>query len=275
MVARVLEGGVQYRPGPARAGADKLGRLRKGHRKGKPAGFPRFRSRRTARPSIRFTTGAFRCEARHAVLPRVGRVKLHEPGTRLTGLVAAGTARVLAVPVRFERGRWFAAFTAGQDISRPAAADPDAVIGIDLGVKTLAVLSTGEEIPNPRHLGTSLRKVRRLSRTVSRRRGPDRRTRRQPSNRWARASVALGKAQGRVADQRRDALHKATTNLTGRFGTVVVEDLHVRGMLASRRLARHAAPRAGASQPPQELVGPRRHLPRQRDRSSRPVRRPG
>ena len=217
------------------------GDSRNGQRKGKPAGFPRFRSRRTARPSIRFTTGAFRCEARHAVLPRVGRVKLHEPGTRLTGLVAAGTARVLAVSVRFERGRWFAAFTAGQDISRPAAADPDAVIGIDLGIKTLAVLSTGEQIPNPRHLGRSLRKVRRLSRTVSRRRGPDRRTRQVPSNRWARASVALGKAQGRVAGQRRDALHKATTNLTGRFGTLVIEDLHVRGMLASRRLARHVA----------------------------------
>ena len=214
---------------------------RKGQRKGKPAGFPRFRSRRTARPSVRFTTGAFRCEARHAVLPRVGRVKLHEPGTRLADLVAAGSARVLAVSVRFERGRWFAAFTAGQDISRPAAADPDAVIGIDLGVKTLAVLSTGEQIPNPRHLGRSLRKVRRLSRTVSRRRGPDRRTRRQPSNRWARASVALGKAQGRVAGQRRDTLHKATTDLTGRFGTLVIEDLHVRGMLASRRLARHVA----------------------------------
>ncbi len=213
----------------------------KGQRKGKPAGFPRFRSRRTARPSIRFTTGAFRCEARHAVLPRVGRVKLHEPGTRLTGLVAAGMARVLAVSVRFERRRWFAAFTVEQDISRPAAADPDAVIGIDLGIKTLAVLSTGEEIPNPRHLGTSLRKVRRLSRTVSRRRGPDRRTRQVPSNRWRRAATALGKAQGRVADQRHDALHKATTNLTGRFGTVVVEDLHVRGMLANRRLARHVA----------------------------------
>ena len=53
--------------------------------------------------------------------------------------------------------------------------------------------------------------------------------------------MALGKAQGRVADQRRDALHRATTNLTGRFGTLVVEDLHVRGMLASRRLARHVA----------------------------------
>ncbi len=214
---------------------------RTGKRKGKPAGFPRFRSRRRARPSIRFTTGAFRCEARHAVLPRIGRVKLHEPGTRLADLVTAGTARVLGVSVRFERGRWFAAFTVGQDVSRPSPADPGAVAGVDLGIKTLAVLSTGEQIPSPRHLGKSLRKVRRLSRTMSRRRGPDRRTRQQPSNRWRRASVALGKAQGRVADQRRDALHKATTDLTGRFGTLVVEDLHVRGMLANRRLARRVA----------------------------------
>ena len=215
--------------------------FRKGQRKGKPAGFPRFRSRRKARPSIRFTTGAFRCETRHAVLPRVGRVKLHEPGTRLTGLVAAGAARVLGVSVRFERGRWFAAFTAGQDVTRPSPADPAAVIGVDLGIKTLAVLSTGEEIPSPRHLGRSLRKVRQLARTMSRRQGPDRRTRQQPSNRWQRAAAALAKAQGRVADQRRDALHKATTDLTGRFGTLVVEDLHVRGMLASHRLARHVA----------------------------------
>ena len=105
------------------------------------------------------------------MLPRIGRVKLHEPGTRLAGLVAAGAARVLAVPVRFERGRWFAAFTAGQDVSRPSPADPGAVAGVDLGIKTLAVLPAGQQIPNPRHLGRSLRKARRLSRTVSRRRG--------------------------------------------------------------------------------------------------------
>jgi IS605 OrfB family transposase len=217
------------------------GDSRKGKRRGKPAGFPRFRSRRRAHLSVRFTTGAFRCEDRHAVLPRIGRVKLHENASRLTSLVSAGTARVLSVSVRFERGRWFAAFTVEQDVSRPPAAVPGAVIGADLGIKTLAVLSTGEEIPNPRHLGKSLRKVRRLSRTMSRRRGPDRRTRQQPSNRWRRASAALGKAQGRVADQRRDALHKTTSSLTARFGTIAIEDLHVRGMLANRRLARQVA----------------------------------
>ena len=76
---------------------------------------------------------------------------------------------------------------------------------------------------------------------ASRRCGPDRRTGQRPSSRWQRASGALAKAQGRVADQRRDALHKATTGLAGRFGTIVVEGLHVRGMLANRHLARHVA----------------------------------
>lgn len=220
---------------------DAWSKSRRGKRKGRAVGFPRFKAKRKARPSIRFTTGALRCEARHAVLPRIGRVKLHEDGRRLADLVTAGTARVMSVSVRYERGRWFASFTVEQDVTRPRATSPDAVVGVDLGIKTLAVLSTGEEIPNPRHLSKAARKVRRLSRACSRRHGPDRRTRQQPSNRWRRASAALVRAQGRVADQRRDAIHKMTTNLTARFGTVVVEDLHVRGMLANRRLARHVA----------------------------------
>lgn len=214
---------------------------RKGERKGRAMGFPRFKSKRKARPSIRFTTGAFRCEDRHAVLPRIGRVKLHEDGRRLSVLVAAGTARVLSVTVRFERGRWHASFAVETEVSRPAPRVPDAVVGVDLGIKTLAVLSTGEEIANPRHMSGALRKIRRLSRAVSRKQGPDRRTRQQPSNRWRQASAALGKAQGRVADQRKDGLHKLTTRLTAEFGTVVVEDLHVAGMVKNRRLARHVA----------------------------------
>jgi IS605 OrfB family transposase len=229
-------------PTPAQARALKnWGDSRSGKRKGKRAGFPRFKSKRRSRPSIRFATGAFRCEARHAVLPRIGRVKLHEDGRRLADLVAAGAARVLSVTVRFERGRWFASFTVETQISRPAPRLPDAIVGVDLGVKTLTVLSTGEEIPNPRHLSGALRRLRRLSRTMARRQGPDRRTRQEPSNRWRRASAALGNAQGRVADQRKDGLHKLTTRLAAEFGTVVIEDLHVAGMMKNRRLARHVA----------------------------------
>ncbi|HEX7164234.1 MAG TPA: IS607 family element RNA-guided endonuclease TnpB [Trebonia sp.] len=217
------------------------GGSRNGKRKGRPAGFPRFRSRRKARPSVRWTTGSFRCEERHAVLPRIGRVKLHESGRRPAGLAAAGTARVLAVTARFERGRWFASFTVETEVSRPAPRRPDAVAGVDLGIKALAVLSTGEEVPSPRHMSGALRKIRRLSRAVSRRQGPDRRTGQRHSNRWRRASAALGRVQGRVADQRKDGLHKLTTRLAAGFGTIVIEDLNVAGMAKNRRLARHVA----------------------------------
>ena len=65
------------------------------------------------------------------------------------------------------------------------------------------------------------------------------RKRQHPSNRWRRASAALAKAQGRVADQRRDSTHKLTTSLARQLGTVVIEDLYVAGMLKNHRLARH------------------------------------
>jgi IS605 OrfB family transposase len=220
------------------------GDSRAGKRKGGPVGFPRFKSKHRSRLSVRFTTGAIRCETKHAVLPRLGRIKLHEDAAGLVGNLDAGTARVMSATVRFERGRWFVSFTV--DAQRPALtpARPDAVVGVDLGIKNLAVLSSGEQIPNPRHLNSALRKVRRLSRAASRRSGPydaDTKSRRPSSNRWRRSTVALGKAQGRVADQRKDAIHKLTTGLAREYGTIVVEDLNIAGMVRNHRLARHVA----------------------------------
>jgi hypothetical protein len=142
------------------------GDSRSGKRKGAPVGFPRFKSRHRASGSVRFTTGAIRCESKHAVLPRLGRIKLHEDASGLVERVSAGDARVISAAVRFARGRWFVSFTV--DLDRPAKrpAHPDAVVGVDLGIKTLAVLSTGVHIPNPRHLSGALRKVAHLSRTA-------------------------------------------------------------------------------------------------------------
>ena len=218
------------------------GDSRTGKRKGAPAGFPRFKSKHRSRLSCRFTTGAIRCETKHAILPRLGRIKLHENASGLVGKVDAGAARVLSAAVRFERGRWLVSFTVDAQRHALTPARPGSVVGVDLGVKTLAVLSTGREFPNPRHSNRAARKVRHLNRAVSRRVGPydnATKTRRAPSNRWRRAFAALGKAQGRVADQRKDGLHKLTTSLSKEFGTVVIEDLNVAGMVKNRRLARH------------------------------------
>jgi hypothetical protein len=125
---------------------------------------------------------------------------------------------------------------------------------VDLGIKTLAVVATSEggtsEIAGPRHLSRALRKVRRLSRAVSRRQGPDHRTGRRPSNRWRRADAARNKALGKVAGQRRDAVRKLTTRLAATYGTVVIEDLNVAeepqaGPACRGRLVRRAPPAAG------------------------------
>ncbi|MET7333775.1 IS607 family element RNA-guided endonuclease TnpB [Nonomuraea sp. NPDC005650] len=218
---------------------------RKGERKGKRLGFPRFKSKHRAALSCRFTTGTIRLEAdrRHVRLPRLGRIRTAESTRKLARHLERGTGRIMSAAVRYEGGRWFVSFTCQIDRADHASAEPDAVVGVDLGVKALAVLSTGETIDNPKHHRTALRRLRRLNKELARRQGP--RTpsggRREASARWRKTKGALGKAHARVAGQRRDGLHQLTSRLAATYGTVVVEDLNVSGMLANRRLSRAIA----------------------------------
>ncbi|MEU7172051.1 IS607 family element RNA-guided endonuclease TnpB [Micromonospora tulbaghiae] len=216
---------------------------RSGKRAGRPVGFPRFKSRRRTTPSVRFTTGTIRVEPdrKHVVLPRLGRLKLHESARKLARRIDNGTARIMSATVRRDGGRWHVAFTCEVERGTRVPSWPALTVGVDVGVKHLAVLSTGELVPNPRHLSNARHRLRILGRAVSRKVGPDRRTGRRPSNRWQRASARLGRAHARVANLRRDGLHKLTTRLTREYDTIVVEDLNVAGMLANRRLARHIA----------------------------------
>ncbi|SCF29591.1 IS607 family element RNA-guided endonuclease TnpB [Micromonospora saelicesensis] len=214
---------------------------RSGKRAGRAVGFPRFKSRRRTTPSVRFTTGAIRVEPdrTHVVLPRLGRMKLHESARKLARRLDAGTARIMSATVRRDGGRWQVSFTVEVERAQRAPARPGAVVGVDVGVKHLAVLSTGEFVPNPRHLNNAQRTLRVLGRSLSRKVGPDRLSGQRPSRRWQLAQARLGRAHARVANLRRDSLHKLTTGLAREYGTVVIEDLHVAGMLRNRRLARH------------------------------------
>ena len=216
---------------------------RTGKSAGRPVGFPRFTSRRRTTPSVRFTTGAIRVEPdrMHVVLPRLGRLKLHESARKLARRLDNGTARIMSATVRRDGGRWHVSFTVEIERAERAPALPGSTVGVDVGIKHLAVLSTGELVPNPRHLVSAQQRMRCLGRALSRKSGPDRRTGRRPSKRWERAAARLGRAHARVANLRRDGLHKLTTRLAREHDTVVVEDLNVTGMLANRKLARHIA----------------------------------
>ncbi len=238
-----------YSTGLANAAAafDNYSKSKRGQRKGKRVGAPRFKSKHKTRLACRFTTGTIRVESggRHVTLPRLGTIRTHEPTVKLLARVKDGRARILSATVRHERGRWFVSFQAEVKRDLERVARPDTAVGIDLGVKSLAVTadSTGEirTIANPGHYDGARKKLRRASRTVSRRQGPDRRTGRKPSKRWEKANAARNRVHHRVANLREDALHNLTTSVAAEYGTVVVEDLNVAGMLRNRRLARRIA----------------------------------
>ncbi|QBS38072.1 transposase [Thermaerobacter sp. FW80] len=204
---------------------------RQGERKGRRVGFPRFRKKGRGRESVRFTTGAIRVDDQsHVVLPRIGRVKTHEPTMALLRRIEAGTARILSATVAREGGRWFVSFTCEVERQPGRPRFPGRVVGVDAGVKHLAVLSTGEKWPNPRSLEKVLRKIARSSRALARRQ--------RGSRGWHKARRRLARLHARARNLRQDALHKLTHHLATTYGVVVVERLHVAGMLKNRRLAR-------------------------------------
>jgi IS605 OrfB family transposase len=218
---------------------------RAGRRAGRRVGFPRRKAKHRTRPTCRFTTGAIRVEPdrHHIVLPRIGRIRTHESTRKLARRLEQSTARILAATITNTGNRWHVSFTVEVQRRIPAHARGCGVVGVDVGIRHLAVLSTSQAIPNPRPLNQAQQRLRRLNRQLARRhgpRGPDG-TRRIPSPGWRQARRRLARAHARVANTRRDGLHKLTTELATNYDTIVVEHLHVAGMIRNRRLARQIA----------------------------------
>lgn len=132
---------------------------RKGQRKGKRVGFPRFRAK-THVMRFAYSTGftaPTACDPYGLKLPRIGRVHCMENAhERVNG------ARVLRMTVSRRAGRWYAALTVERDDQASQAvrrAPMGGAVGVDLGIKTLATLSDGTIIDNPRCLAASERPV--------------------------------------------------------------------------------------------------------------------
>jgi putative transposase len=149
-------------------GLDAWSKSRRGERKGPPAGFPRPKGKGSRR-SFRVTTGAFGVtDERHIRLPRIGVIRTKEPTLKLLGRLQAGTARILSATASATAGRWYVSFTCQAQREQPprtVAAGP--AVGVDIGVSALAVLSTGERVPNPKHLSRYQRRITRRQRELS------------------------------------------------------------------------------------------------------------
>jgi hypothetical protein len=154
-------------------------------------------------------------------IPKLGWVRMRE-SLRFTGKILSATISRVAE-------RWFVSITVDTpDNPHLPKAENQGAVGVDLGVSALATLSTGETIPCPKPHKALLARLRRLSKSLSRKGSANRR----------KAKAKLAKLHARIAAIRQDALRKLTTDVTRRFHTIGIEDLNVRGMMANRHLAR-------------------------------------
>ncbi|MET8218348.1 RNA-guided endonuclease InsQ/TnpB family protein [Streptomyces hirsutus] len=198
----------------------------KGERKGPRLGAPRFKSRKDARQSIRFTANArwSVTDSGRLSLPKIGTVKVKWSRT----LPAPPTSVTV---IKDAAGRYFASFVIDTDPAADAARMPDSdqTVGIDLGLTHFAILDDGTKIDSPRFLRRAEKKLKKAQRELSRKR--------KGSKNREKARLKVARAHARVADARREFHHQLSTKLIRENQAIGVEDLAVHG-LARTQLAK-------------------------------------
>jgi putative transposase len=191
----------------------------------KRAKYPRFKSRHRSRASAEYTRSAFRYRDGQLTLAKMGEPLDIVWSRPLPEGVEPSTVTVS----RDASGRWHVSMLC-EDVSVQPLPAIDATVGLDAGITTLVTLSTGEKVTNPRHERADRKKLAKAQRELSRKV-------KSSANR-AKARLKVARVHARIADRRRDHLHKLSTRLVRENQTVVIEDLAVRNMIRNHSLAR-------------------------------------
>jgi putative transposase len=165
------------------------------------------------------------------VLPKLGTVRLAQP-ERLPSQMPK-----LVTLSRDGAGRYFVSFAVEVEVQHIPLTGVS--VGVDLGIKVLAVESDGTRHDGAKALKRKLRHLKRQQRALSRKVGA--RKGEKQSNRYRRQARRVGRIHARISDMRRDAQHKASIAIVRKADVIALEDLNVKGMLRNGKLARNIA----------------------------------
>jgi putative transposase len=183
--------------------------------------YPQFR-RKGVNDRFTLTNDQFEVEGFQIRIPNLGWIRMRET-LRFTGkIVSAVISRVA--------DRWFVSITIETADAPKQKKINKNTVGVDLGISAMATLSTGEKIAGPKPHTTLLRRLKQLSKALSRKV--------KGSKNRAKAKIKLARLHARISSIRLEAIHKFTTELVQCFDTICIEDLNVQGMVKNRRLAR-------------------------------------
>lgn len=190
----------------------------------KQAKYPKFKKKGKTRDSATYFRNCFTY--------RDGRVRLAKMSESLDIVwsrpLPEGADPSQVTVSRDPAGRYHVSILVEETITQHTPTDT--IVGVDAGLTSLATLSTGEKIANPRHEKRDRERLARAQRSLSRKQ--------KGSANRAKARLKVAKVYARIADRRRDHLHKLTTRIVRENQTIVIEDLAVRNMVKNRSLAR-------------------------------------
>ena len=184
------------------------------------AKYPKFK-KKGIRDSFRLDSNCFSVSGKHIKLSKMSPMRMAEQ-LRFDGKIMSGTVSRVA-------DKWYIsiAVEVKKDLTLPKTGK---FVGVDLGVKDLAITSDGCKFANPRWIQKSEKKLKRLNRELARRK--------RESKRRERTRLRLARQHAKVANQRKDWLHKITTYLVRKYDVIALEDLNVRGMVKNHNLAK-------------------------------------
>lgn len=200
---------------------------------GKPFGWPRFKSRNKTTPAFYQANTCLEFDGHLVKIQKCpGWVNMAE-SLRFDG-------RVMGARVSYYADHWW--LSVQVEIEHKAPQPNSDVVGVDLGIKYLAVTSDGKTFDNPKPLTAAQGKLARLQRKLDRQsrkndRGEMLPSREQGKN-WHKTQQQISKLHFRIANIRNEASHRMTTQLARRCGVIGVEDLNIRGILKNRRLSK-------------------------------------
>lgn len=191
-------------------------------------GYPKFKSKKTHKFSYTCKCVSDNIELidnKKLKLPKLGIVNIRNSLT-IKGTILSAT--ISQVP----SGKYYVSICC--DIGDIEPFDKTgSVVGIDLGIKDFAITSDGLKIPNPKYLKQSLHKLVKLQKELSRKT--------KGSSNYNKQRIKVAKLQEHIANQRKDFLHKLSTQLIKEYDIICLEDLKVSNMLKNHKLARNIA----------------------------------
>lgn len=184
------------------------------------AGYPRFKSENRYDSITYPQQPGFQLTEQGLKLSKIGTIKLKKH-REIKGDIETCT-------IKKEIDRWYACFSVEYEPVKKLI--PDKAIGIDMGIKSFATLSNGEIIDNPKYLRKSEERLITKQRQLSQKK--------KGCKNRKKARIKVAKLHCKVRNQRNDFHHKVSRKIVDTYGFIVVENLHIKGMVRNHHLAK-------------------------------------